>query len=171
MWTYWQIGWVSNKKHIVFFHIWKQINHMVLGTFFAVVWWISSSHSFELESYLSTSIHHIIAELINNRVKFLIGWDLYFSYDYISLPFIWWGPESVYQAYRWYRTNHLSLDKLRFKTMIFFLSGLLVNLTILSYDLATLSIVPGSVNMLSYFIGQIIFESQIEIQRYAFFFV
>ena len=71
-------------------------------------------------------------------------------------PFFVWlvglvgrGPESVYRPYRSYRIKHLLSDKLRFKAT--------QNFYILSYELARLSIVQGSVNMLSYFIGQIIF--------------
>ena len=68
-------------------------------------------------------------------------------------------PESVYRAYGWYKKNHLSLDKFRFKATKknYISSGQLDNFTILSYELARLSIVPGSVNMLLYFNGQIIF--------------
>ena len=70
------------------------------------------------------------------------------------------GPESVYRAYRRNLTNHLSLDKLRFKAMqeyyIFFYQS--DNFTNLSYELAILSMVPVSVIMLPYFIEQIIFS-------------
>ena len=48
------------------------------------------------------------------------------------------GPESVYWANQWYRTNHLLSEKLRFKSLQNFnvLSSQLENLTNLSYELA-----------------------------------
>ena len=68
------------------------------------------------------------------------------------------GPESDYRAYWRYRTNHLLMDKWRFKATgqfdIFFNHS--DNYTNLSYELAWLSMVPGWVNMLSYHIWQFI---------------
>ena len=56
------------------------------------------------------------------------------------------GPEIVYWPYRWYETNHLSSDKLKFSQ--------LDNLTNLTYELTIFSMSPGTVNMLPYFFGQ-----------------
>ena len=74
------------------------------------------------------------------------------------------GPESVYWTCRWYRTNQFLSGILRFKAMQnnYILSSQVDNLTNLSYKLVILSVVPDSVNMLSYFIGQFIFVRQIE---------